>query len=91
MNINRVLIDNRMATLRDMAEILEKTESVVWLVKNEKVVSILEFLLWDSFRIGMSLHLSGTSPCLCFDLERLLALTKNALGKNFTTIVILEK
>ena len=65
-----------------MATILEKCESVVWLVRNEKVVSILEFLLWDSFREGMSYHLSGTSPCICFDLERLLALAKNALGES---------
>ena len=75
-------LDNRTATLRDMATILEKCESVVWLVKNEKVVSILEFLLWDSFREGMSYHLSGTSPCICFDLERLLALARNALGES---------
>ena len=63
-----------------MAEILEKCDSVNWLVTNEKVVGILEYLLWDSLRIGVSYHLSGTSPCLMFDLERLLILTKNALG-----------
>ena len=73
--------DNRMSTLRDMAEILEKCDSVAWLVTDEQIVSILEFLLWDSVRLGISLHLSGTSPCLLFDLERLLTLTKNALGK----------
>ena len=74
-------LDNRIATLRDMAEILEKCDSVVWLVKNEKTVSILEFLMWDAFRTGVSYHLSGTSPCIFFDLDRLLTLTKNALGR----------
>ena len=69
-----------MATLRDLAQILEKCDSVTWLVTNDKVISILEFMLWDCLKEGVSYHLSGTSPCMMFDLERLLVLTKNSLG-----------
>ena len=76
--------ENRMSTLRDLAEILEKCDSVTWLTTDEQIVSILEFMLWDAVRVGISLHLSGTSPCLLFDLERLVTLTKNALGKFIT-------
>ena len=75
-------LDNRIATLRTLAEILEKCDgAVTWLITNEKVVAILEYMLWDCLKVGVSFHLSGTSPCMMFDLERLMTLTKNSLGK----------
>ena len=48
-------------------------------------------MLWDAFRLGISLHLSGTSPCLLFDLERLITLTKNALGESQNLVVKIKE
>ena len=41
-------------------------------------------MLWDCLKVGVSFHLSGTSPCMMFDLERLMTLTKNSLGKGLS-------
>ena len=48
------------------------------------MVAILEYMLWDCLKVGVSFHLSGTSPCMMFDLERLMTLTKNSLGKGLS-------
>ena len=76
-----LFLDIRDATLKKLAEILEECKSEVWLLTKSALITILEYMLWDAARMGLSLHLSGSSPCLLYDLERLLALTRNAMGK----------
>ena len=72
-----------MATLQMLASILESCNSPIWLTTNEKLVGILEYCLWDALRLGISQHCSGSAPCLAFDCDRLLMLTRRALGKNY--------
>ena len=64
-----------------MANILEKCDSPTWLVTNEKIQKVLEYLLWDSFKCGISQNLAGCAPCIFLDTDRLLALLRKALGK----------
>ena len=52
-----------------------------WLITNEGFFRIVEFLLWDTFREGISTHLAGATPCLFPDTDKLLALIRKALGK----------
>ena len=61
--------------------ILEKCESPTWLVTNEKIQKVLEYLLWDSIKTGISQNLAGCAPCIFLDTDRLLALLRRALGK----------
>ena len=65
-----------------MATILEKCESPTWLVTNDNVQKILEYLLWDSIKCGVSQNLAGCAPCIFLDTDRLLALLRKALGMN---------
>ena len=78
-------IDCRNATLSILASLLSDCESPSWLLANEKLLTIVEYMLWDAARLGLSQHLSGTAPCLLYDLERLLALVRKALGKGEST------
>ena len=82
------ILDCRMATLQIIASILEGCNSPVWFATNEKLIGILEYCLWDALRLGISQHCAGTAPCLSFDLDRLLTLTRKALGKSFQAVVI---
>ena len=72
---------NKVATLRNMADLLTECQSPTWLVTNDVVMKRLEYLLWDSLKSGISEHLAGSAPCLTFDLDRILMLTRKALGK----------
>ena len=71
---------NKMAAIRSLADLLSECQSPTWLVTNEVVMKRLEYLLWESLRQGMSEHLAGSAPCVTFDLDRLLTLTRKALG-----------
>ena len=74
-------LESRDATLSLLATILTDCESPSWLLANEKLVTVMEYMLWDATRIGLAQHLSGTAPCLLYDLERLLSLIRRALGR----------
>jgi len=74
------LSESRDATLSLLADILNACESPSWFLANEKLVTIVEYMLWDATKLGLSQHLSGTAPCLLYDLERLLSLVRHALG-----------
>lgn len=52
-----------------------------WLITNEALLRFVEFLLWDTFREGISSHLAGSTPCLFPDTDKLIALVRKALGK----------
>ena len=72
--------ESRDATLSLLADILNDCDSPSWFLANEKLVTIVEYMLWDATKLGLSQHLSGTAPCLLYDLERLLSLVRHALG-----------
>ena len=73
-------LECRGTTLQIAAKLLNNCDSPIWLVCNEKLVSQLEYLLWDALREGISQHLSGSAPCILYDLDRMLTLIRKALG-----------
>ena len=68
------------ALVTDMLSACDEPE---WAVSNEKFYKVMEYMLWDTFRSGLTLHLAGCSQCIFVDLDRLMALLSKALGKNF--------
>ena len=65
------------AMVTDMLMTCDEPE---WVVSNEKFLKVMEYMLWDTLRSGISLHLAGCSQCIFVDLDRLMALLSKSLG-----------
>ena len=61
-------------------EILEKQFVAEWLLTNPKMMQVVQFLLWEQFREGISNHCANASPCIFIELDQLMGLVKTALG-----------
>ena len=66
-----------------VTDMLDTCSEPKWLVSNDSFQKYLEFVLWESFRYGVSLHCSGSGPCLWIDTDKLLALIRKAMGKRY--------
>ena len=66
--------------MRLVNELLAICGEPEWLVANDKLVSVIEYMLWETCKDGLGLHLAGASPCLFVDLDRMFALLYKALG-----------
>ena len=81
--IEHCYLECKNASLQIVADILTKCKSPIWLVSNEKVQVRLEYMLWESLKVGVSHHLAASAPCLAYDLERLATLIRKALGDRY--------
>ena len=64
-----------------VTDLLDDCQEPEWLVSNVEAMRYVEYCLWESFRLGVTLHLSGSAPCIWIDTEKILTLTRKALGK----------
>ena len=67
-------------TLGLFSRLLAVCDEPEWAVTNEKFVKVLEYMLWDAFKKGVSMHLAECSKCVFIDLDIMLALLSKALG-----------
>ena len=67
-------------TLGLFSKLLAICDEPEWAVTNENFYKILEYMLWDAFKKGISLHLAECSKCVFIDLDIMLALLSKAIG-----------
>lgn len=55
-----------------------------WMAKNQEFQRILEFMMTEALRRGLSQHMAEVTPCVAYDLQKILTLCHLALGKYFS-------
>ena len=63
-----------------LGEILIKKEPE-WMAKKKEFCKVVELVLMEVIRRGMSYHLSGASPCSTNDYAKIITLCHYSLGK----------
>ena len=71
-------------TLGLFSKLLSICDEPEWVVTNENFLKILEYMLWDAFKKGISLHLAECTKCVFIDLDIMLALLSKALGRRIS-------
>ena len=51
-----------------------------WIANNQEFLKILEFMMTESLRRGLSQHVAEVTPCVAYDLQKLMTLCNLALG-----------
>ena len=64
-------------------EILEKHSVAEWILTTPKMMQILQFLLWEQYREGISNHCANASPCIFIELDQFMGVLKTALGEYY--------
>lgn len=56
-------------------------EVALWLLSKDDMLQIIEYMLWEDLREGISEHCAGVSVCHFNELDKRLTLIKSALGE----------
>ena len=64
-------------------DLLEKPDVSDWMLTNEKFLGVLEYLLWDQFRTGISSHCAEATPCILIECDMLMTMIRQAMGSHF--------
>lgn len=51
-----------------------------WMAKKPEFKQIFEYLMTEALRRGVSQHLAEITPCVAYDLQKIIALGQMALG-----------
>ena len=63
-----------------LSKILLQKEAV-WMAKKPEFKQIFEYMMTEALRRGVSQHLAEITPCVAYDLQKIITLGHAALGK----------
>lgn len=59
-----------------------------WMARKPEFKQILEYVLTEALRRGVSQHLAEITPCVAYDLQKIITLGNAALGEKNTNSIL---
>lgn len=59
-----------------------------WMARKPEFKQILEYVLTEALRRGVSQHLAEITPCVAYDLQKIITLGNAALGEKNTNSLL---